>query len=243
MTDLFKANTDLETPENDNYLEQLVGPGKKYADVNALAKAASHQIPYIKRLEEENEQARQELQKRLSIEEYVQQMKTEIAQSRVPSEDDQRPVTQISKEDIKKELFSEFETLLSTQNKKALAERNVELVRNELQKVWGSTYPAQLKSKAQELNLTEEFLGNLAQDNPQAFLKIVGVSGSPKVIPQSIPTNSRNSAYRTDANESTDRNKAYYDKLKKDNPKLYWTAKIQAQEHRDAVRLGDAFFN
>ena len=36
---------------------------------------------------------------------------------------------------------------------------------------------------------------------------------------------------------------SYYEKLKKADPKRYWTADIQAQKHKDALRLGMAFFD
>lgn len=252
MTDLFKETKDLEDQvESDNPLEDLVGPGKRYADVQALAKAAKHQLPYIKRLEEEGEAQRQELQKRLSVEEYVSQLRQEIKESRGSDSLNEKktPVnsegSQIDAAALKKEMFSEFENLLTTQQKKARAERNVEIVREKLKEVWGNTYATQLKRKAEELSLSEDFLANLATDNPEAFLKITVGTPSTKVSSgPSVPTNQKNSAYREASNSNpTDRTKSYYDKLKKDNPKLYWSKQIQSQEHRDAVRLGSNFFD
>jgi hypothetical protein len=39
-----------------------------------------------------------------------------------------------------------------------------------------------------------------------------------------------------------ERDSSYYDNLRKTDPKRYFTQEVQAQRHRDALKLGEKFF-
>ena len=88
----------------------------------------------------------------------------------------------------------------------------------------------------------------MAMTSPKSLLALVGgpvkkeqttntQADSSLFVP---PTGNRSSGQG--GGNSMERNKAYYDKLKKDDPKGYWSVSTQAQMHKDAIRLGASFF-
>lgn len=234
MTDLFEKNGSNQQQEPESFLNDLVGEGKQYSDPEALAKSKWHQDQHISRIEAENAEMRQEIQRRLAIEDYL---KTQQSASSDNHERDDQPKNEFNPDDIRKEIMAEIENKLKEQSKRTVAERNVERVARELEAKWGSDYKSKLSVKATELKLDSDWLGKLAEENPDAFLTIVGAN-------QSVPSFSGAPRSTLTAPQSTeaDRNEAYYKKLRRENPKVYWDKKTQIQMHNDAVRLGDKFF-
>ena len=51
MEDLFQTNTTLEFDPNSNYVEQLVGEGKKFTDPNKLAFGKLQADQHIERIQ------------------------------------------------------------------------------------------------------------------------------------------------------------------------------------------------
>lgn len=238
MTDLFKTpETPVDEPES--FLSELVGEGKKYSDHESLAKGAYHKDLHIQRLEQENETMRQDLQKRLTIEEFLEQSRQVEAQGNerdTPRQD----TNQFDTDKFKTELLSEVNNLFNQQKKVSQAQQNVQMIRSKLEDTWGKNIEAKLNQKAQELNLSKEFLSGLAETNPQGFLSIVLGPQAQARDHQSPPKNS----IRVDgSNHSGERTQSYYSNLRKTNPKLYYTKEVQLQEYKDAMRLRDAFFD
>lgn len=228
---------DNQEDQPESFLAALVGEDKKFRDHEALAKAKwESDTKYIPRLESENEQLRQELQKRLTAEELVQQLRSANQPPRDPEDLDPNPVNNTP--DIKNEVLAEVKKLLEREQSKTQAQRNVEIVSNELRSVWGPNFQGKLATRAKELDLEPDYLATLAEQKPQTFLKLV-LPPKQMSTDYAPPQSSRN----VPSNVSGERNNAYYQKMKKENPKQYWTKANLAQEHRDAVRLGDKFFD
>jgi hypothetical protein len=242
LTNLFKASNDANDQTNDNepesYFAELVGEGKKFQDPEALAKAKYHSdTKYIPRLEQENEELRQELQKRLTAEDLVKQLRS-ANNDRDLEETDTNSNQLPDTNNIKADVLNEVKKLLEQQQTKTQAQRNVERVSNELKNTWGNNFSSKLAMRAKELDLDQDYLAQLAEQKPDTFLKLI----LPKTSigsDYSPPLNSRTAP----SSQSGERNKAYYDKIRKENPKLYYSKDIQAQEHRDAIKLGSKFFS
>ena len=76
----------------------------------------------------------------------------------------------------------------------------------------------------------------IAEESPSAFMALV--KGSTPATQSVVNTGSKNTAgFTTDT--GTERNKAYYDNLRRTNKKLYLSPAIQNQMLADAARLGD----
>jgi ABC-type proline/glycine betaine transport system ATPase subunit len=80
---LFSSSDDQSTvsPDlNDNpdhdFVKELVGEGKKFKDVNVLARSVLHKDMHIKEIERENAELRQAVKQGLSREEFYEAIKT-----------------------------------------------------------------------------------------------------------------------------------------------------------------------
>jgi hypothetical protein len=67
------------------------------------------------------------------------------------------------------------------------------------------------------------------------MLGLKGVSSPPGTF---VPT----STTRGPMGGTGERDSSYYDNLRKTDPKRYFTQEVQAQRHRDALKLGEKFF-
>jgi hypothetical protein len=75
----------------------------------------------------------------------------------------------------------------------------------------------------------------MAKKTPQALLKLLDVKNS-------IPSNpAPNNSYRVPEGVNTEKNAAYYTKLRKTNPSLYWSSKIQNEILEQGAKLGSKF--
>jgi hypothetical protein len=149
-----------------------------------------------------------------------------------------------SEEDISKLVEEKF-----TQAEIARAQaNNLDLVRSSLMNTWGQDFVNNLKAKANELGVSEDFLDKLARNQPKAFLKLVDAEATPQKKESVFfapPTGMMNTKVnRVDGfAPSGDRTKTYYDNLKAKDPSSYWSPNVQNQMHNDAIRLGEKFFD
>jgi hypothetical protein len=83
-------------------------------------------------------------------------------------------------------------------------------------------------------------LEEIASEAPTAFMALVG-GPTPKEtnsLPQGRVNTNALAATQSSLNE---RNWNYYNKLRKENPKLYRSEQVQSQMMQDRIRLGDKF--
>lgn len=235
-----------------NYLEQFVGEGKSFHDVEALAKGKHESNEFIERLKKENSEFRKELDKRLTLEEFVDKMNVPSGDP-APSNQDASPGEQgtgnqentgtLTQEDVKRLLSEE----MGTRDGIALRERNLEYVQQKAEELYGHDYKVVFGQRAKELGLGKDFLGNLAQDNPQAFLNIMAMEGTASkargeqlVTP---PTGSQGMERHTSVPPVGAKGWKDYEKLRKSDPRAYFSVKTQNEMHLQAQKLGDAFYN
>ena len=120
---------------------------------------------------------------------------------------------------------------LTQEQRKAIATQNLNSVKNTLEKEWGENFGKVLNEKAAELEVGKQFLDNLAATNPKAFLKLVGIEEKRDAY---VPTpTSTVDAPRAPAT-GTYRTWSDYERLRKENPKLYHTPRIQNEIHKRA---------
>lgn len=267
MTNLFE-NTDTQqktTPAvdlNETYYDKLVGNGKKFLDNEALAKAKVESDAFILRLQEEANGLRNELNTRLSVEEIINKMSSDTEEhlkKQVNLEQTNQQMLQQQKTEENKPSYTQedIEKLVNAKLTEAENKRvhnaNLTLIRETLKNKWGNDYVSQLKAKALELGLGEEFLQNLAKEQPKAFLKLIDANEDKQQHSNnsnassfenklfSPPSNSRpNTSFTPNSGERT---QSYYNKLKSTNPSEYWSPRVQNQMHQDALRLEERFFD
>jgi hypothetical protein len=249
MTDLFDDNGTDDTPvidPNKDYFSELVGEGKKYKDPVAAGRALVEKDVFIERLKAENAGIRQELNTRLKLEEVVDR----ISSTKSPNNEQQPPREQdngqpASQKTLSPEDVQSIVTQTMTESQKAAQRKtNVEFVERQLEEAFGPTFRRTVKTQAAQLGLGEEFLKGLAADQPNAFLKLMGVEKKPEVNSTAVqaPRPSVSSDAIGFRPQTGIKGKSYYDNIKKNDPRRYWTPAVQNEMHAEALKQGwDAF--
>lgn len=233
----------------DKFLEALVGEGKKFTDAEALAKGKYESDKHIEHLHGELSALRQELDKRLTLEEFVDKMK----ESRGGQPDDhesnhdnqngdegnsgENQNNAVTPEEIRKLVEDQFKHSEGIAKKKS----NLDTVIQKAEEALGSDYKVKLAQKAKQLGLGKEFLTNLAMEQPDSFVKIMIGDDTLKQNDDIItPPKSE----FTPPNPLADNSKTwnYYEKLRKENPRDYFTPQVQNEMHEQASKLGEAFY-
>lgn len=247
MTDLFGSSQDngSELPHADpdkNYVEELVGENKKFKTVDELARGKWEADQFIERLKQEQAALREELNSRKRLEEVadlLSQQKSQSNEGPPPARDDGDKNNTLTPEQLEKML----EERLTKRERQQVRDRNINEVKQKLTETMGQNYAAKLEQEARNLGVTREYLTNLAADSPQAFYRLMGLD-TPRSQGTSVspPPSSVNPAAFT-PNTTGERTQAFYDKMKQNDPKTYWSPKTQNEMHRDAQRLGVRFFD
>lgn len=262
--DLFEGASAPTSSDNDsrpaieegvNYFEQLVGEGKRYKDPVAAGRALIEKDAFIERLKAEAHEARQELQKRMQLETLVATIAENTSRAtNVPVNPGVSTGSNHSAEESQNGLTHDsVQRLVSEQIAQQEARRqqtqNLAHVKAELQKTMGSDYAVKLAARASELGVSREYLNELAAKSPAVLLALVTPQSSSNTVSSITPPKSSSNPVNNGAalSRATTINgtptKAYYDNLKATNPKAYWSTATQSQMHKDAIKLGQSFFN
>jgi len=248
MTDLFKnADTGadpLDISGDENPVELLVGEGKKFKSVEDLARGKLESDNFIKRLLDEQKTLRDELLAAKRLEEIVDKL-SQKTNSTPPNDPNH---TNHNGEDDKGKQTVDFDELVERALSKKEQERrqlsNIDEVQRTLTEAWGPAFAQKLVAEAAALGMSKEEVNSLAASNPKALYRLVGLEGARPTQRNDVFTPPSSNVNTTGFKPNTgERTKAYYDKLKRENPSLYFSSKIQQQEYQDAMRLGDRFFS
>lgn len=127
-----------------------------------------------------------------------------------------------------------------TAHQKALAQKeNFNAIQAKLKEHFGSDYQNAYKQRLDSLGLSHEFADDLAKNHPSVFMKTFELDTPKQQSNVSLPRSTqRPSSFAPNAPV---RNWAYYQEMKKTNPKLYLDPKIAVQMDADAQALGDDF--
>lgn len=233
-----------------NYLEELVGPGKKFASVEELAKGKAESDLHIARVEREKKEIKKDLDRlwdenntRARLEEVLDRLsKTNMSASNdgellVDANATSTPA--INPEQIEEIVASKLADVMSRQEKV----KNLQSVKDKLQERFGSNYRNVLKDQANKLGLTDEHVANLAQTSPAALFSMLKLDEAPQNVQQyTPPRNVRSFAPNVNAGKKT---MSYYNDLRETNPKMYWDPRTQMERHnaaQEAVKKGDNSF-
>lgn len=236
---VLAAVEDPVDPTKD-YLSELVGEGKKYKDVAALARSRVEADRHIRRLETEQNALRTDMTSRLSLEELVTKLSSFRAPDPAPNAGGDDHSSEPSKnaltaEDLAKLIDERVQSLSETER----AKTNMNTVKETLKKEWGNDYVAKMKSKAQELGVGENFLNDLAMRQPNAFLKLMDVSGKgqtePTVPNTSAPIRGSQMTTTTTQVDPNFKGKSYYDKMRRETPAKFWDHRTQLEMNQVAM--------
>ena len=229
-------NTD-ETP--DSYFDQLVGEGKKFSNQEELARGKAESDRYIQELKDKLA----ELETDKKVEERVAELLNRQNSNPDPTPNGEE-AHQPAKPSEKVDLTEEVRKILHAESKQARVANNVNEVADKLISVYGDEEKANqiVKQKAKELNVSVEYLQDVAAQSPQAFYTLIRLDDQPAhsarpthgdVNPAALknnPANAKPNTYR------------FFEQMRKENPKLWSSREIQLQIHKAALANPDAFF-
>lgn len=239
-------NTDQtqQTQTTEDWLAKVVeAKGEKFKDPQVLAKSKLEADNYIKSLEEQLKQLRGELGKEDYAAKLLEQLQNKGANSTTantvapkdtnggPNPSDTKPVIS---EDVIKALV---EQTLTQREQANTASQNEKIVQDELLAKYGTGAKDHVTRKAQELGMTLNKLGEIAQESPTAFFTLIG---EPKKDFKPLTQGTINTA---SIQTSAERNWQYYQELRRKDKKLFYSPKVQQQLIADKQRLGDRFGN
>jgi len=249
MTDVFSsATTEIVTTEitnnqtNDSYVTQLVGEGKKFKDIESLAKGKLEADRHIGEITKTLDELRAELAKQDYAKSLLEQMNkasettAEQPSSSTPSPSNTENTTQRASDDIE----ALVEKVITEKERSRTVTQNLSVVNEEMEKQYGDKAGQILKAKSAELNMSLERLKEIAAESPTAFFQLVGVNNNNKKV-TSMTTQSSVRSENFNSN-SQERDFEYYQKLRKENRSLYYSPKIQNMMLQDRTRLGDKFY-
>ena len=232
----------MTAEQQESYLAKLVATkGENWKDPEVLAKGKLEADGYIKNLEDQLAQMREDMQKQDYAKTLLEELQNKATsptsvKSAVANNNnggtntDGNTPPQVS-EDVLKSLV---EKTLTARDRDNTVKQNLAIVDQELEKTYGTEAPAVVQKKAQELGLTVQRLQELASESPNAFFNLIG---EPKKSFQPIVQGSvRTEGVNMQA--SSERNFDFYQKLRRENKSLYYTPKVQREMMADAARLG-----
>lgn len=244
---------DLVYDPNTNYVAQLVGEGKKFHGAseqeayNKLAFSKLEADRFIQHINSQKDEMRQELNTRRRVEDMLtqltssqQQQQQKLPPSNDDNQDNERGNVMTHKEPTMVGLTpDQTEAIVEAKlRERANMERSVAGI----QKILGADYKITLNEEAKKLNLSTEFVNQLAKTNPDAFIKLFDKPQAQ--VDTRIPSSSINSSSLSSGKNLTgERTKSYYKELKRTDPVKYASKEVQLQEYKDAIRLGEAFFD
>lgn len=149
-------------------LIELVGAGKKYATVDAALKALPHSQSHISKLEAELAQLREEVNKRKTAQELLDEIKSGIPQGETP------PTAGLNQDTV----VQLVEKVISQKEQKQAAQTNIGKVVSAFKDAFQDKAEEQYNKLAQEAGLSVGELNRLAATSPMAVLKLAGVTKS-----------------------------------------------------------------
>ena len=236
-------NQEQATPIQESFLDKLVqAKGENWRDPETLAKGKLEADGYIKNLEDQLANMREDMKKQDYQSEILTQLQNKATETsavnpEVPNDNTsvntQNTTGAVNEEDLK----SLVEKTLNQRELQAKVQTNLELVDKELEGIFGTEAKAQIEKKATELGMSIDRLRDIAAESPNAFFALIGENKRPvdPIVSGSVRTEG------VSMQPSTERNFDYYQKLRRENRNLYYSAKTQQQMFEDKARLGDKF--
>lgn len=160
--------------------QDLVGEGKKYSTAEEALRSVPHAQEHIKTLEEEMAQMKEELSKRKTTQELLDELKSGV-----------QPVANTTQETgLNQDTIMELvnNTLKQNEQKKT-AQANASQVANKFTEKYGSNAETVYNSLAQDLSLTPQKLNELAASSPNLVLRLADLEPNVKVVKSSGSVN------------------------------------------------------
>jgi hypothetical protein len=244
-TPVAAQQTDL--PDG-SYVDALVGEGKKFSTLEEMAKGKFESDLYVTHLQGEMKGLRTVIDEQESVADLVD--KAMQPQTPAPAEAPQAPapapspegsaLAPLTPQDIQDLVTQQVNSRLSDQQKQT----NVALCSAEAEKRYGTDFGIALAENARKLGVSQDFLGKVAEDQPAAFLKLMvePTDGSTPPAQAAIGDPTPTGSLQIDAGaQSGVKNFAFYEKMRRADPKAYKSVAMQNEIYEASKAEG--FYN
>jgi hypothetical protein len=242
---LFADTTNNEPDPARDYLNDLVGEGKKYKTSADLARASTFKDAHIARLEAEalsyketTERLNNDLSARARLEDLVDNISASTSKSnsndgepRLREPDPSSPALTPA------QLEAQIDALLTKRDNERTSNSNRGIVKQKLLEKLGPNFASKVRDQGRAIGVGEAFLNQIAAENPAAFFRLIGIEDKPRgpSLFSAPPQSDINPDVGFTPSDSY-RDKAYYDKLRADKgDRHYWSPAVQTQYHKDAL--------
>tara|TARA_Y100000992_G_scaffold301080_1_gene271122 strand:- start:10715 stop:11482 length:768 start_codon:yes stop_codon:yes gene_type:complete len=231
------------TPTQESFLDKLVqAKGENWRDPETLAKGKLEADGYIKNLEDQLASMREDIKKQDYQNEILTQLQNKATETSAVKTEEPNDNTSVNTQNTtgavnEEDLKSLVEKTLNQRELQAKVQTNLQYVDKELEGSFGTEAKAQIEKKATELGMSVDRLRDIAAESPNAFFALIGENKRPTdpMVSGSVRTEG------VSMQPSTERDFNYYQKLRRENRNLYYSAKTQQQMFDDKSRLGDKF--
>jgi len=236
-TDQNSTATSSTGDNQGSFLEKLVSSkGDQWKDPEVIAKGKLEADAFI----EEQKRKIAELEAKLQQETYsktlLDRLQTQVAAP--PQQSANHNAGEPPKENTTLDVGS-IEDLVRKSLQKAeeekKAESNLQKVERVLTEKFGDKAQSVISSKAKEMGVSMEFLGSIAKQSADAFLRLV----STETTTEAGHTVRNNVNTGGNFSSSSERNYHFYEELRKSDSKKYWAKETQDQLLKDRLSLGD----
>jgi hypothetical protein len=240
LTESLLDNNQLN--DNKDYFNELVGEDKKFKTPQDLAKGKVMADQFIEQLTSENKALRQQIldaqadaTARARLEELLQKFDQQQSQQQSnpnPQASVANPTPTFKPEEIESLVTNkivEFDTRRKQQE-------NFNTVKAKLNERYGDKASEVVQSQIEALGISIEYANDLARNHPRAFERMFGLDQPASSSTFNLPTSS--GGFNKPQPKKT---WTYYQKIKKENPKLYNSPEIQSEMARSYAELGGDF--
>lgn len=237
MTDgIFNDEPAHQEPQ----VESQQTPGE---DIEVLKKRLMDKDAFIEKLQKENEEAREAALRKMEADAILEEARRKAAEA--PKRDDREGTPPAQGSQPSFDVDEVAKRVSELQAKKTAEERsqaNLKEAEAKLVEVLGSPDAAKaaVAKRAEELGVGPQFLADAARKSPAAFFQLLELKTTHNQAP--APRGQVNTHALGIASTAKEGTNAYYEKIRKEDPKRYFSSSVQRQRFEDAKRLGAAFW-
>lgn len=164
-----QADSPAKTFEIPTEAQEFIGEGKKYKSTEDALKSVPHAQEHIKTLESELAELKEELTKRKTTQELLDELKSD-RQVESPTQDPEVDADRLE---------ALVQQTLDRREHQRSAKQNADRVATRFTEQFGETAEATYNQIAKDNGLSLQQLNNLAATSPSAVLRLAGLDGKP----------------------------------------------------------------
>ena len=241
QNDQIKINAD----PNKNYVEELVGEGKKFKSIEDLARGKYEADQYVEHMKQRMDELRQDYTKlyethnagpslKETLDQYMAELKQSHGTNQPSGQDDKSvPLDEAKLNELVKQHIAANKQLEAEEN-------NARMVESKLRETYGDNYKSIVSQQISQQGMTADFFNQLARQHPNVLMKTLGLDGQQNRETFQAPIGS---SQRADPSARNKRTESFYDKMRRERPMEYRNPKIQDQMFKDIQEQGDSYFD